>query len=394
MKNKLTKLVNGQIITPAGILKDHAIIIRDGKIAEITIHNTGLPNNAEVIDAQGNYIAPGCIDFHLHGGGGHDFLEATPEAFYAIAEAHARYGITTIYATLAAAPRRIFEQTIKVCDEVMADPKNGARIMGLHLEGNYLNVTMAGGQDPACLYPPDPEEYKALLASTGCIKRWSASPELSGALDFARYATERGVLISLAHTVANYPLVKEAFGAGYIHATHFYNAMTGVHKKREFKYEGAIESIYLMEDMTVELVCDGIHVPPAILKLVHKFKGAERIALVTDAMFAAAYSGSIGDITGHLIIEDGVCKLADRSALASSIATGNRMIRVITEEAGVSLTDAVRMTSETPARIMRINDRKGSIEKGKDADIILFDTDINIRATFVEGKLVYRQSQP
>ncbi len=389
MKNKLTKLINGQIITPSGIIKDHTLILKDGKISEITNLATELPDDTEIIDAKGHYIAPGCIDIHLHGGGGHDFLEATPEAFYAISKAHAEYGMTAMYATLAAAPRKTFEQAIRVCDEVMADPKDGARILGLHLEGNYLNRVMAGGQDPDCLYLPDPDEYKALLASTNCIKRWSASPELDGALDFARYATERGVLVSLAHTIADYSLTKKAFEAGYTHATHFYNAMTGVHKKREFKYEGTIESIYLMDDMTVELVCDGIHVPPAILKLVHKFKGVERIALVTDAMFAAAYAGSVSDITDRIIIEDGVGKLPDRSALASSIATGNRLIRVMTEEAGVPLVDAVRMASESPARIMRINDRKGSLEKGKDADIIIFDTDINVLTTIVEGKTVF-----
>lgn len=388
MKNKLTKLINGQIITPSEILQGYTLLINNGKIQEILPADIPV-EEAETIDAKGNYIAPGCIDSHLHGGGGHDFLEATSEAFYTIARAHAMHGMTGIFATLAAAPVDLFKQAIKACEEVMEDSRDGAAILGLHLEGNYLNPAMAGGQHREYLYDPDIQEYKELLASSHTIKRWSASPELEGALDFARYATDRGVVVSLAHTVANYSLVKSAFEAGFVHATHFYNAMTGVHKVREFKYEGTIESIYLMDDMTVELVCDGIHVPPVIMKMVHRFKKPERIALVTDAMFAAAYDGSISDITDKLIIEDGVCKLSDRSALSSSIATADRMIRVMLKEVGVSLVDAIRMASETPARIMRIDDRKGSLEKGKDADIILFDENINILRTIVGGKTIY-----
>ncbi|MDR0431010.1 MAG: N-acetylglucosamine-6-phosphate deacetylase [Tannerellaceae bacterium] len=391
MTNKYKKLINGQIITPSGILHEHSLLISNGKIEDITNKNVELAD-CETIDAKGNYIAPGCIDIHLHGADGHDFTEGTPEAFHAIARAHAKYGMTAIFATLGAASRATFEQCISTCEKVMKSPQEGARIMGLHLEGNYLNKAMCGGQKPEFIYNPDPLEYQELLASTDCIKRWSASPELPGALEFGRYATERGVLMSLAHTVADYPIVKEAFNAGYTHATHFYNAMTGVHKNREFKHEGTIEGIYLMDDMTVELVTDGIHVPPAILKLVHKFLGVERIALVTDSMFAAAFSGSVEGIDSRIIVEDGVGKLADRSALASSIATADRLIRTITRMAGVSLHDAIRMTSETPAKIMRIDDRKGTLEKGKDADIIIFDSDINVLTTIVEGSVVYNKA--
>ncbi|MDR1161502.1 MAG: N-acetylglucosamine-6-phosphate deacetylase [Tannerellaceae bacterium] len=383
MRKRYKKIINGQIITPSGILRNHTLIIEDKRIAEITTSDWELAG-CETIDARGNYLAPGCIDIHLHGGNGHDFTEATPEAFYAIAKAHARHGTTALYATLAAAPRSTFERAIRTCEQVMTDPKDGARIMGLHLEGNYLNKAMCGGQDPRYLYNPDPQEYQELIASTHCIKRWSASPELPGAMAFGWYASERGILVSLAHTTGGYPVVQAASEVGYRHATHFYNAMTGVHKEREFKREGTIESVYLMEDMTVELIADGIHVPPAILVLVYRIKGPQRIALVTDAMFAAAFEGPVEAIDSRIIVEDGVGKLADRSALASSIATSDKLIRTMTS-LGIPLTDAIRMSSETPARIMHIADKKGTLEKGKDADIILFDKDINVLTTIVEG---------
>lgn len=389
MENTYKKIINGKIVTPSGIHSDRQLILADHKIAEITDQNIEIPG-AEVIDAGGNYIAPGCIDTHVHGADRHDFMEATPKAFYAIARAHAAHGTTTLYPTLAVAPVEIFRQAIKTCEHIMVHPEQGARIMGLHLEGNYLNMTMRGGQDPNYISLPDPVEYHELLDSTSCIKRWSAAPELEGALEFGRYASSRGVLVSLAHTTADYSQVKKAFEAGFTHATHFYNAMTSVHKDREYKHEGTVEGIYLVKDMTVELVADGIHVPPAILKLVYEIKGVERISLITDAMCAAACTNDTEfPLDPRLVIENGVCKLADRSALAGSIATGDRLIRTLVEQAEIPLHDAIRMASESPARLMGILDRKGTLEKRKDADIIFLNDRLETQATFVEGQRIH-----
>lgn len=386
MERAFLKIINGKVVTPSGLLPNGQIILSEGKIVEITEQNREIPQ-AEVIDAQGCYVAPGCIDTHVHGGNGHDFTEATPEAFHAIARAHASQGTTALYPTLAAASIDTFRKAIRTCEQIMDDPGEGARIMGLHLEGNYLNPIMKGGQDPRYIYLPDPREYQELLSGTSCIKRWSAAPELDGALAFGRYASEHGVLVSLAHTTADYPLVKKAYEAGFTHATHFYNAMTSVHKEREYKHEGTVEGIYLMKEMTVELVADGIHVPPAILKLVYQIKGVERTSLITDAMAAAACDNGTGHfLDPRVIVEDGVCKLADRSAIAGSIATGIRLIRTLVEKAEIPLHDAVRMASESPARLMGILEHKGTLEKGKDADIILFNDHLEIQETFVEGK--------
>lgn len=386
MKNTYIKIINGRIVTPSGIFPDRQLILSEGKIMEVTDRNIELPG-AEVIDAGGNYVAPGCIDTHVHGGNGHDFTEATPKAFYTIARAHAAHGTTALYPTLAAAPTEAFRQAIKTCEHVMEHPERGARIMGLHLEGNYLNRSMRGGQDPNYITLPDPEEYQGLLDNTSCIKRWSAAPELEDALEFGRYASSRGVRVSLAHTTADYAQVKKAFEAGFTHATHFYNAMTSVHKDREYKHEGTVEGVYLVKEMTVELVADGIHVPPAILKLVYEIKGVERISLITDAMSAAACTeASDCMLDSRVIIDDGVCKLADRSALAGSIATGDRLIRTLVERAEIPLHDAIRMASESPARLMGILDRKGTLEKGKDADIIFLNDRFETQATFTEGE--------
>ena len=191
----------------------------------------------------------------------------------------------------------------------------------------------------------------------------------------------------MAHTQAEFEEIRTAHDAGYTHATHFYNAMPGFHKRREYKYEGTVESIYLLDDMTVEVIADGIHVPPTILRLVYKIKGVERTCLVTDAMSCAADSNPKA-FDPRVIVEDGVCKLADHSALAGSIATTDRLIRTMVQKADVPLADAARMASETPARIMNVYDRKGSLQKGKDADIIIMDKDLQVQSVWATGKPV------
>lgn len=386
MEETLIQIVNGKVITPQGVDRQARLVLKAGRIAEITREQGGV-EGAQTIDAQGAYVAPGCIDTHLHGGDGHDFTEATPEAFRAIAYAHATQGVTTLYPTLAVAPTTVFRQAIKACETVVSQPYEGARIEGLHLEGNYINPLLKGGQDERFIQLPDPAEYQELLESTRLIKRWTAAPELPGALEFARYAHSKGILVSLGHTAADYPTVKRAYEAGFTHATHFYNAMSGVHKQREYKHEGTIESVYLVPEMTVELVADGIHVPPAILRLVCAFKGIDRISLISDAMAAAAcLRPEHLRLDPRMIVEDGVCKLADRSALTGSIASGIRLIQVMAEKAEIPVADCVRMAATNPARLMGIDDRKGSIERGKDADLILFDENFRLQSVWIGGK--------
>ena len=386
MEETLIQIVNGKVITPQGVDRQARLVLKAGRIAEITREQGGV-EGAKTIDAQWAYVAPGCIDTHLHGGDGHDFTEATPEAFRAIAYAHATQGVTTLYPTLAVAPTAVFRQAIKACEAVVSQPYEGARIEGLHLEGNYINPLLKGGQDERFIQLPDPAEYQELLESTRLIKRWTAAPELPGALEFARYAHSKGVLVSLGHTAADYPTVKRAYEAGFTHATHFYNAMSGVHKQREYKHEGTIESVYLVPEMTVELVADGIHVPPAILRLVCAFKGIDRISLISDAMAdAACLRPEHLRLDPRMIVEDGVCKLADRSALTGSIASGIRLIQVMAEKAEIPVADCVRMAATNPARLMGIDDRKGSIERGKDADLILFDENFRLQSVWIGGK--------
>ncbi len=380
----LTQIINAKILTPQGWLKDGSVIIRDNKILEVTNCDLAVVG-ANLIDAKGMYVVPGGVEIHAHGGGGGDFMEGTEEAFTTAINAHMKHGTTSIFPTLSSSTIPMIEAAAETCTKMMQDPNSP--VLGLHLEGHYFNLKMAGGQLPENIKNPDPNEYIPLVEKWDCIKRWDAAPELPGAMQFAKYITGKGILASVGHTQAEYEDIRVAWESGYTHATHFYNAMPGFHKRREYKYEGTVESIYLIDDFTVEVVADGIHVPPTILRMVYKIKGVERTCVITDALACAASDSQVA-FDPRVIIEDGVCKLSDRSALAGSVATMDRLIRTLVQKAEIPLEDAIRMASETPAKIMNVYDRKGSLQRGKDADLMILDDKLDIRGVWAMGKLV------
>ena len=381
----LTQIYNGQILTPEGWIKGGSVIIEDTRIKEVSKSSRQLEGMDKSIDAHDMFVVPGGVDLHCHGGGGCDFQECTREAFTTVANTHLKHGTTALYATLSSSPLDMMERACQTCDEMMCEPRS--TIMGMHMEGPYFNPSKAGAQMPEVIRIPDANEYRHIIEDFDCMRRWSTAPELPGAVEMGKYITDKGVIAAIGHTAAEYPEVKKAWDAGYTLATHFYNAMPGFHNVREFKIAGTVESVYLLEDMAVEVIADGIHVPSTLLNLVYHMKGVERTALCTDAL-AVTDSDSEHAFDPRVIIEDGVCKLSDRSALAGSIATMDRLIKTMVRVVDVPLNDAVRMASETPARIMGIYDRKGSLQRGKDADVLLLDDDINLRGVFSLGEFV------
>lgn len=380
----LTQIINGHILTPDGWLKDGSILLCDDRIVEVTNSDLAVIG-AKVVDARGMYIVPGFVAMNIHGAAGHDFKEGTEEAFRKAVAAHQRYGATTIFPTISSSPFTTIRQCAEVCERLMTEP--GSPILGLHIEGPYLNPKMAGAMFSDVVKNPDPEEYRSLIEETKCVRRWDASPELPGAMAFARYLKEKGILVSITHTEAEFDLIREAYNTGFSHVAHFYNAMPGFHKRREYKYEGTVESVYLMDGMTVEVIADGRHLPSTILRLVYKLKGVECTCLVTDALAYAANDGKQPD-DSRIVIDNGVCKLADHSALVGSIATSDQLIRTMVEKAKLPLEDAIRMASETPARLMGVYDRVGSLQKGKDADVLIIDRKLNVRQVWCKGQVV------
>lgn len=392
------KIFNGRVITPGGIISNGTIVTDGETIVDIANSNIEFPGAIE-IDAGGRFVSPGFIDLHVHGGGGYDFMDSTPEAFLQIARVHATYGTTSMLPTTLTSTKQKILQALNAYQIANSQNSGGAQFIGMHMEGPYLAMNQKGAQDPRFIRDPDPGEYQEILSAFPYIKRWSAAPELKGAIEFGRYLTSRNILPSIAHTDATYDQVLEAFKIGYTHLTHFYSAMSGVTRVGCLRYAGVVESGYLIDDMTVEIIADGTHLPEALLKLVYKIKGSENTALITDAMRATGTSATetiLGDMeTGmKVIVEDGVAKLPDRSCFAGSVATADRLVRTMIQVAGVHLTEAVRMITATPARIIGVDDKKGSLVKGRDADIIIFDENIVINTTIVKGKIIYSGNDP
>lgn len=380
----LKQIVNGHILTPKGWLEGGSVIIEDNKIKAVSNIDLHIVD-AEIIDAKGCYVVPGGIDLHTHGGGGRDFIEGSEDAFRAAVNAHMKHGTTTIYPTLSSSTIPSIEAACQVCQKLMAE--ENSPLLGLHIEGSYINPKQAGAQNPVLIKAPLPDEYETLLNKYSCIKRWDVAPELQGSVEFITECRKHGVLTALTCTRATYEDVVAAHDAGLSHAAHFYNAMPVVYKEHEFKVPGTVESVYALQDMTVEVIADGIHVPPVMLNVVYQIKGVEKTALITDSL---AYAASEGNVSSEpsVILEDGVCKLADHSALAGSIATMDVLIRTCIHRAEIPMVDVFRMVSETPAKIMGIFDRKGSIEEGKDADIMMFDDDIDLTYVMQMGNEV------
>jgi N-acetylglucosamine-6-phosphate deacetylase len=387
------KIFNGEIITPGRIIHGGTVLITGETITAVSEKNIEA-DGAQEIDAKGRYIAPGFIDIHVHGGGGHDFMDATENAFLKIAETHVQYGTTSMVPTTLTSSKEEMLQTLDVYETANRKNKNGAQFLGLHLEGPYFAMNQRGAQDPKYIRDPDPAEYKEIISHSSSIVRWSAAPELKGAIEFGRYLKSNGILPAIAHTDAIYEEVVEAFENGYSLVTHLYSAMSGVTRKNAFRYAGVIESAYIIDELDVEIIADGIHLPTPLLKLVYKIKGAEKTALITDAMRAAGMppgESILGNIHNGLkvIVEDDVAKLPDRTSFAGSVSTADRLVRSMVFMAGVPLIDAIKMITATPARIMNVLDKKGSLEVGKDADIVIFDSKINVGEVIVEGRIVF-----
>ncbi len=387
-----TLIVNGRLITPYRIIDSCSIMIEASKITVITQDKMDT-SGCRVIDAQGYYVSPGFIDIHLHGGGGHDFMDGTVDAFLGIARIHAEHGTTAMVPTTLTAELDDLLHTLIVYDEANKVNQQGSQFLGMHIEGPYFALNQKGAQDPRYIRLPQRSEYEKIVNHSKNILRWSAAPEMAGVLEFARYIGSHDILPCIAHSDATSEEVVQAMEAGFTHVTHLYSAMSGVMRRHAYRYAGIIESAFLYDQLTVEVIADGSHLPASLLQLIYKIKGPSSIALITDAMRAAgtdARVSTLGSLKDGLqvIVEDGVAKLPDRSSFAGSVATADVLVRNMIRMGGVPLVHAVQMMTTTPAQISKVYASKGSLSLGKDADVIIFDEDINIKSTIINGKII------
>ena len=384
---------NARIVLPDTILDDHYLSVKNGVIESI---GKGTPdrkqlNSCTTVDCGGQYLSPGFIDIHCHGGGGADFMDGHMEDILTAARAHLIHGTTGICpTTLTCSDEELFTffESFRQAREVTEQMPH---LLGIHLEGPYFSPAQAGAQPPKYLVHPRPEHYhESLRRGQGNIVRWSAAPELPGALELGDDLAGKGIKVSMGHSDAGFEDIVNAMEHGYSQITHFYSAMSTITRKRGRRVLGLIECGYLFDRLKVEIIADGIHLPPELLKLILKCKNHDDICLVTDSMRGAGMPDGPSLLGSKkngvpVIIEDGIANMPDFSSFAGSVATTDRLVRVMVQKAGLPVWEAVKMASLNPASFLGIQETYGSIQPGKSADLLIFDDDIRISSVYVSG---------
>lgn len=378
--NAMIRIKSDRIVLTDSLF-DGYVYIENGKILELSKEEKAAD---EAYDFTGKYVAPGFIEIHCHGGAGCEFAGSAEDIVNA-ANFHFEHGTTSICPTISAAPFATMTKAIDSFEKALESSDLKGTLIGLHFEGPYLSKNQVGGQNPDAITPPVKEEYEPLLREKGhLVARWSYAPENDFDGSFAKALSEAGVVPSAGHTDAIYPDMVRAFESGCKLVTHLYSCTSTITRVGGFRKLGVLESAYLNDDMYVEIIADGKHLPPELIRLILKIKGRGRVCLITDSLAVAgvAKDGEEVETLGtRFFVEDGVCKLLDKSAFAGSIATADRLIRVLTKEVGASVIDAVYMMTKVPAEVMGLKN-KGLLKKGFDADIVVFDEDINIAKVF------------
>ncbi|MBE6696183.1 MAG: N-acetylglucosamine-6-phosphate deacetylase [Ruminococcaceae bacterium] len=337
-------------------------------------------------DYTGKYVSPGFIETHTHGAGGHAFINSTVEDVIEGCNCHFEHGVTTILPTVTSGPFPNMKAGALNIVEAIKSGKAKPNVLGAHMEGPYLSLKQCGAQCPDFITPPVKEDYVPFIEEYGeYVARWTYAPENDENGEFTKYLVDHNVIPSAGHSDAIYDEMKPSIANGCKLITHLYSSCSTITRLQGFRRLGVIEAAYLNDDIYVEIIADGRHLPIDLIKMIIKIKGTDKVMLVTDSLEIACTDIKEGVMSGtEFIVEEGVCRLKDRSAFAGSIATADRLIRVIAFDCGFSIPTAVKMMTEVPAKILKIN--KGTLEAGKDADIIVFDDDINVSDIFVNGK--------
>lgn len=379
------KIKSNQIIV-GDVLFDGYVYTLNGKIVEITKEDK--PSEEEY-DFTGRYVSAGFIDMHTHGAGGYAFMNSSVEDVVKGCDYHLMHGTTSIVPTISAGEFSTMKQAVVNIHNAIGKTKGN--ILGAHLEGPYLSPKQAGAQCPVFITPPKKEDYESLIEEYGeSITRWTYAPENDENGAFCKYLTKHNIIASAGHTDAKYSDMQTAIANGCNLVTHFYSCMSTVTRDHGFRFLGVIESAYLRDELYVEIIADGKHLPPELIKTIIKIKGVDKVALITDSLEIAGTDIKEGVMSGtEFIVEDGVCKLKDRSAFAGSVATADILIQTLVKDCDFDIPTAVKMLTEVPAKILNIN--KGEIAVGKDADFVVFDENIKITDVFVGEKRIIKE---
>jgi N-acetylglucosamine-6-phosphate deacetylase len=379
MKNLLLK--HGEIYTQNEIIYNGDLLISNGKISSIGKNLS--TNDAEVIDLKGKKIVPGFIDIHIHGGVGHDTMDATYEALNAISIHLAKHGVTSFCPTTMTMDIPYILNALKNINETMKKKTAGAQILGAYVEGPFISKEHKGAQDEKYIIPPDKNLFDEFLEiAGGNIKVIALAPEKDPDGSFVEHVTKKGVKVSLGHTNATYEEMKNGVEHGATIAVHTYNGMKGLHHREP----GALGEVFLDDRIYSEVIVDFIHTHPASVKLLIKIKGTDKVILISDAMSACGLGDGEYKLGGQKVfVKNGEARL-ESGSLAGSTLTLDKAVKNITS-LGVPLFEACKMASLNPAKAIGVDDRKGSIEVGKDADIVVLNNDLTVYMTIIEGKV-------
>ncbi len=374
---------NGRILAPEGVLHGHELVVADGRIRSLRRQSDAAGDGIATLDAHGLWVAPGLIDLHIHGALGCDVMDATPAALATVARRLARHGVTCwLPTTMSASPGAI----AAAIDNVAACPQpvDGARHHGVHVEGPFLNRAWRGTQACEALRLPEPQEYLTWFDS-GVVRLITVAPELPGVDRLIDAGRARGIEFAIGHSGADYDSVLAAADRGLRQATHVFNAMQGLHHR----VPGTLGAVLDERRILAQLIADGLHVHPAMVRLLLRAKGPAGVILISDAMRATGLGDGDYELGGQAVcVRDGAARSAD-GALAGSTVLLDEILRRVMRFAGLDLAQALPMATAVPAAALGLAGQKGSLQSGADADVILLDDEAQVKLTMVAGRVVH-----
>ena len=389
------QLINARLILPDAIARG-SLSLRQGRIARVRRGPAAVSKSSETLNCRGYYLAPGFIDLHIHGGLGRDTMEATTDAFRVITRFHLEGGTTSIALTTVTSAEEEILNVLEAARPLQNSSLGGSRIVGVHIEGPFISKEKAGAQNPKQIRPPAAAEWKKYLRFGGLITEMTLAPEMPGSLPLIRALRKNGSIASGGHTSATETDLAPALEAGLNQATHTFNAMSTATKCGPYRHAGMLEFALANDDIMCELIADGQHVAPTLMKMLFRAIGSGQICLITDAMAGAGLPpGTLYRAGGSSALEARVTEdaalTADGSALAGSTLRMIEAVRRLVQLAGVSLIDAARMASFNPARQLGRHREMGSLRAGLRADLVCFDEAFRIRGVWLDGVLAYDQ---
>jgi len=391
----MLRFLNGTIVLPDRLLHDGEVVTLDDRIQHVGSVDLRSPSGLAVLDLEGGYLLPGFVDLHVHGGANADFMDCTEKAFRTVLAAHARHGTTSCTPTTTVARHDQHMQFLRIVHDLRNKFTGGAKVLGAHIYGPYFAPEARGCHPAGTVRPPSPADYDPYLVFAADIRNATVAPELSGAKEFVLACRAKGIRCNAGHSHATFEQMEQAIGWGVTHIDHLFCAMSDRARLRQTQTypmrAGVMEATLFFDELTTEVIADGQHLSAALLKLAYKVKGPDRLAIVTDAMRALDMPDGeyvFGPLDGGEAVRklNNVGVTLDGKSLASGVTGMDHAVRTFLAATGAPLHEVVRMASLTPARIAGVDADVGSIAVGKKSDLLVTDSELNIRAVYIDGR--------